>query len=174
MPTVAKLLALAVALAALAGCSQTYGTSYKVTIVTAGFSDLQIEQIAGGGDLWINAIPALAIDTETSDVCPTPGPGVVCIEQGATPTTSEEGYTNRNSEDHAHIVIDLAHLGDHLLTVAAAHELGHAMGLEHAALWCADHAGAPCSGTIMDATTSTIAIAVTPADVAQFNTLRNL
>jgi hypothetical protein len=156
----------------LAGCSASPADSldYAVLIDPSFAMDQQGAAAAGIED-WAAAVPQLKLTYATGTCGATPSPQQVCIQPEYAepdPPVQVVGTTYRGAEDSGTVYIFVnridAMAGDAmgLTQQTVAHELGHAMGLQHTA-----------AGTLMAADVSDQAPTVTAADVAQFWAIRS-
>jgi hypothetical protein len=157
-----------IVLAACAAQTPPPPLEYSVTIDPM-LADMPTDAITAAVDAWNQAIPQLHL-TYMIAPCNSPSPQQVCLHPEFDPPNPPKdivGTTFRGASDSGTVWIFVARL-DALATDAmgltrqtAEHELGHAMGLQHAA-----------TGTLMAADVSNQAPGITPADIAQFWAVR--
>lgn len=141
---------------------------YSVAI-DQSFAMSQIESVTEAIDDWTTAVPELHL-TYVIASCDAPSPQQVCLHPDydpPDPTDDVVGTTYRGGSDSGTVLIFVNRIqatGWNMASLTrqtAAHELGHAMGLQHAAV-----------GTLMAADVTSQAPSVTAADVAQFWAVR--
>lgn len=145
-------------------------TGYSVAMDPAFTAD-QTEALVAAFEDWKAAIPELKL-TYTVAACTQPAPQQVCVHPvTAPPDTSQEiigeTYPGPAASADVYVFVDrmqpvgAATTQAQLLQQTMAHELGHAMGLRHAA-----------AGTLMAADAAEQSPTVTADDVAQFRSVR--
>jgi hypothetical protein len=144
------------------------GLTYSVAIDPA-FSTTETEAITAGIESWNAAVPQLHV-TYAIAACDSPGPDQVCMHPNSAPPNPTDdivGDTQSDGDDNSTILIYVDRIEaaeaspTGLIQQTAAHEMGHAMGLKHTA-----------AGTLMAAYVMDQASSITPADIAQFWSLR--
>jgi hypothetical protein len=166
-----RVLALSV-LIALSACSVSTTPppplEYSVSIDPMFASD-QIDSVAAAVDAWNKAIPALHL-TYVIAPCTTPSAQQACLSPAFDPPDPSDdvvGETTRGAADSSSVKIFVARIrattynADALTQQTAAHELGHAMGLQHSG-----------TETLMAADVPNQAPSITSADIAQFWAVR--
>jgi hypothetical protein len=157
-----------VAISILPGCSSEPAPAFAVSI-DPGFTMDQVDAITAAVDDWKAAVPQMHM-TYAIATCGAPWAQDICMSPAHSPTDPTNdvvGFTSRGAADNGMVSIYVNRIdamgGDAraLTQQTAAHELGHAMGLQHAA-----------AGTLMAALVDDQAETVTPADVAQFWAVR--
>jgi hypothetical protein len=155
-------------LAACAAAPPPPPLDYAVTIDPM-FADMPTDAVTAAVDAWNQAIPQLHL-TYVIAACDSPSPQQVCLHpefDPPDPSNDVVGRTYRGAADSGTVLIYVSRIDAlapdamGLTRQTAEHELGHAMGLQHAA-----------KGTLMAADVSDQAPGITPADIAQFWAVR--
>jgi hypothetical protein len=164
-------IALFVTLLTLSACGGKLAPTltYQVSI-DPSFTTPQVDAITVGLDDWRTSVPELKL-TYAIGRCDSPSSEVVCIHPANDPPSAGNevvGTTRPGPLANATVWIYVdriraSGMNVNLLTEqTTAHEMGHAMGLVHSP-----------SGELMAADVSDQAHIVTPADVAQFWSIRD-
>jgi len=145
------------------------GLSYSVAIDPAFTTD-QTEAITAGIESWVASVPELHV-TYAIATCKSPDPDQVCMHPDAAPPDMSDdivGDTQPTGDDGSAVLlyvdrVEAAFPRDpmKMLQQTATHEMGHALGLKHSA-----------TGTLMAADVQNQASTITPADIAQFWSVR--
>jgi predicted Zn-dependent protease len=144
------------------------GLTYSVAI-DPSFTTDQTEAITAGIESWNAAVPELHV-TYAIAACDSPAPNQVCMHPNSSPPDTTDdivGDTQSAGDDNSTVMIFIDRIQaavaspSGLIQQTAAHEMGHALGLKHSA-----------TGTLMAAYVMDQASAITPADIAQFWSVR--
>ena len=156
----------------LSACTNTEPppTEYSVA-VDPTFTPDQTDALVAAFENWKAAVPELTL-TYTIAACDNPAPQQVCVHPVTAPPDAAleiigETYPGPSASANVYVFVDrMQPVGEAtsqaaLMQQTMAHELGHAMGLRHAA-----------SGTLMAANAIEQSPTVTSDDVSQFWSLR--
>ncbi|MBV9947184.1 MAG: matrixin family metalloprotease [Myxococcales bacterium] len=157
-------------MALLSACSSAPpDVNYAVTI-DQGFTSEQTEAVLGGLNDWREALPQLHFDVQMG-TCGAMGTSEVCIrpQEGMPQAGAEDmiGATAPDASGGAMVIIYMQRIEatgrdiPSLTQQTTAHEMGHAMGLQHSV-----------TGELMAPSVPQQADHVTPDDVAQFWAVR--
>jgi hypothetical protein len=145
-------------------------TEYSVAMDPA-FTNDQTEALVAAFEDWKAAVPQLTLSYSIA-ACSNPAPQQVCVHPVTAPPDAAleiigETYPGPSASANVYVFVDrMQPVGEAtsqsaLMQQTMAHELGHAMGLRHAA-----------SGTLMAANAVQQSPTVTGDDVAQFWAIR--
>lgn len=153
----------------LTGCAETPAGSYLVK-VDPSFTPTEQAAVFESVDQWRSATPALSIAAELS-TCDGAPDGRICVRPdhdagpGLLGVTTREYWTTPSGGEKADTALYVERIARHpgMFVAAAAHELGHAMGLVHTG-----------PGTVMCHDVGEMAMGVTDADAEQWKAVRGL